>query len=170
MPNVEGTTPLMVAAGVKIWNPGEDGGSLESEEGEVLQAVKLCVELGNDVNAKNSEGETALHGAAYRGVNSIVQYLVDKGARLDVKDIHGLTPLAIATGVNYSDFFHIQQPTADLLSKLMKERGLSSEGQYAGVNLCVDCLQTRADQIHAWLERDEKQEAEFNGKTSAPAN
>ena len=45
-PSADGTTPLMVAAGVAIWNPGEDGGSLAGQEDEVLEAVKMCVELG----------------------------------------------------------------------------------------------------------------------------
>ena len=92
-PAADGTTPLMVAAGLKIFNPGEDGGSLPSQEDEVLEAVKLCVESGSDVNAVNTDSETALHGAAYRGTNTVVQYLVDKGAKLDAKDTRGWTPL-----------------------------------------------------------------------------
>ena len=65
-PNIksaENTTPLMVAAGVDIWNPGEDGGSLTGQENEVLEAVRMCVALGNDVNAVNDLGVMALHGA-----------------------------------------------------------------------------------------------------------
>ena len=62
----------MVAAGVDMWNPGEDGGSTPDDEPEALEAVKMLVELGNDVNAANDRGETALHGAAYRGANTIV--------------------------------------------------------------------------------------------------
>ncbi len=60
----------MVAAGVDLWNPGEDGGSTTDDEPEALEAVKMLVELGNDVNAANDRGETALHGAAYRGANT----------------------------------------------------------------------------------------------------
>ena len=90
IPTADGTTPLMVAAGVAIWNPGEDGGSLAGQEPEVLEAVKMCVELGNDVNAANDLGETALHGAAFRGVNEVVEYLVDQGAKLDARDTRGL--------------------------------------------------------------------------------
>ena len=61
-PSADGTTPLMVAAGVAIWNPGEDGGSLPGQEDEVLEAVELCLEHGNDINAANYRGMTALHG------------------------------------------------------------------------------------------------------------
>ncbi len=167
MPNADGTTPLMVAAGLKIWNPGEDGGSLMGQEGEVLEAVKMCVELGNDVNAVNSDGETALHGAAFRGVNAVAQYLVDKGAKLDAKDVRGWTPLLIANGIDYSDFYKQQTATADLLRQLMRARGISTEGQVADGTECLDCIQTHADQIRAALERDRKMEAEFKAKYPA---
>jgi ankyrin repeat protein len=166
-PNADGTTPLMVAAGLKIWNPGEDGGSLMGQEDEVLEAVKLCVELGNDVNAANSDKETPLHGAAFRGVNAVVQYLVDKGAKLDAKDVRGWTPLLIANGIDYSDFYKVQTATADFLRQLMKDRGISTEGQVADGTECLDCIQTHADQIRAFLEREKKMEAEFNAKSSA---
>jgi ankyrin repeat protein len=101
MPNADKTTPLMVAAGVDLWNPGEDGGTLPGDEPEALEAVKMLVELGNDVNATNDRGETALHGAAYRGGNTIVEYLVSKGAKLDVRSNQGWTPWTIANGVFY---------------------------------------------------------------------
>jgi hypothetical protein len=61
--------------------------------------VKLCWELGMDVDAVNSMGLAAVHGAANRGSDDILQFLVDKGARLDVKDKEGRTPLAWAEGV-----------------------------------------------------------------------
>ena len=67
VPNADLTTPLMVAAGVDMWNPGEDGGATVEHEPEALEAVKMLVALGNDVHAVNDRGETALHGAAYRG-------------------------------------------------------------------------------------------------------
>jgi ankyrin repeat protein len=166
MRNADGTTPLMVAAGLKIWNPGEDGGSLMGQDNEVLEAVKLCVDLGNDVNAVNSDNETALHGAAYRGVNLVVSYLVEKGAKLDAKDVRGWTPLLIANGIDYSDFYKVQTATAELLRQLMKARGISTEGQVADGTECLDCIQTHADQIRALAERDRKMEAEFNSKNS----
>ena len=46
----------MVAAGLYIWNPGEDGGSLAGQEEEVLEAVKICVDQGNDVNVPPNIG------------------------------------------------------------------------------------------------------------------
>ena len=57
-----------------------------------FRAVKLLVdELKADVNAINDRHETALHGAVCRGADSVIQYLVDKGAKLDVKDVEGKT-------------------------------------------------------------------------------
>jgi ankyrin repeat protein len=161
IPTAENTTPLMVAAGLQLWIPGEDGGSLPSQQAEQLEAVKLCVELGLDVNATNDRGETPLHGAAYRGVNAIVEYLVDKGAKLDALDEHGWSALAIARGLTYTDFYKEQPQTAALLRQLMEARGISTEGHAVASTACYDCYQTRPEQARAVLERDKSMEAEF---------
>jgi ankyrin repeat protein len=169
IPSADGTTPLMVAAGLAMWYVGEDGGSLPGQEDEVLEAVKLCVALGNDVNAANNAGETPMHGAAFRGVNAVVDFLVAQGAKLDPRDIRGWTPLTVATGIAYGDVYKQQPQTAELLTKLMKERGLSTEGQVSDGTECLDCIQTHADQARAALERDKKMEAEFNKPTGDQA-
>jgi ankyrin repeat protein len=107
-------TPLMAAAGI-AWASNQDSAS----EAEVLEAVKLLVEeTGADVNAVNDVGETAMHAAAYRGANSVVQYLYDKGAKLDMVALDGRTPLIIADGVEYGNSFAAQPHTAALLRKL----------------------------------------------------
>ncbi len=161
IPNADGTTPLMVASGLAIWNPGEDGGSLTGQEEEVLEAVRICLELGNDVNAVNYRGETALHGAAYRGVNIVVEYLVEQGAKLDARTDPGWTALAIADGLSYTDFYKAQKHTAALLTRLMEARGLPTEGEVIDGSVCFDCLQTRRDQIAAWAEWERRMEEEF---------
>ena len=97
--NEDGSTPLMVAAGLGTNAPGEDPGT----EPEVLEAVKLALELGNDINAVDKNGETAMHGAAYKHVPTVVRYLAEKGARMDVWNTpnkRGWTPLRIADGVH----------------------------------------------------------------------
>jgi len=107
-------TPLMAAAGI-AWASNQDHASEE----QVLEAVKLLVEeVGSDVNAVNDVGETAMHAAAYRGANSVVQYLYDKGAKLDVAALDGRTPLIVADGVEYGNSFAAQPHTAVLLRKL----------------------------------------------------
>jgi uncharacterized protein len=97
-PNIgtfEGTTPLMAAAGVNwVYDQTFDEGPAAR-----LEAVRLCLEVGNDVNAINSMGLTALMGAANRGSDDIIKFLTEKGARLDVKDKEGRTALAWAEGV-----------------------------------------------------------------------
>jgi ankyrin repeat protein len=65
----------------------------------LLEAVRLCVELGMDVNAANSMGITAVMGAANRGSDDIIEYLVAHGARLDVADHENRSPLDWARGV-----------------------------------------------------------------------
>ncbi|MGE0393869.1 MAG: ankyrin repeat domain-containing protein [Vicinamibacterales bacterium] len=123
IPTVENITALEVAAGVAQFNPGEDAGT----EDESLDAVRYCIEeLGMDVNHVDDNGETALHGAAYKGFNRLTQYLVDKGAKLDAQNVLGWTPLTIANGVMYTNFYKSQRHTAALLVKLMKERGLEA--------------------------------------------
>ena len=60
--------------------------------------MKLCHELGNDVNAVNSMGLTALMGAANRGSDDIIKFLVEKGAKLDLKDKEGRTRARLGRG------------------------------------------------------------------------
>jgi len=92
---VGGTTALMAAAGIN-WVVDQ---TYDEGPKRLLEAVKLCYELGMDVNAVNSMGLTAVHGAANRGSDDIIRFLVEKGARLDVKDKEGRTPLTWAEGV-----------------------------------------------------------------------
>ena len=66
-------------------------------EALTLEAVKIAAERGVDVNGANTDGNTALHAAAARGYDTVVKYLVEKGARLDIKNEKGQTPLAAAT-------------------------------------------------------------------------
>lgn len=169
IPTADGTTPLMVAAGLAIWNPGEDGGSFTGQEEEVLEAVRICVDGGNDVNARNYRNETALHGVAFRGVNPVVDYLVEQGADLTALTDDGWSPLAFARGFSYSDFYKAHTHTAARIEELMRERGLDTEGDAHRVpgEVCYDCLQTRRDQIRAVTERDEWMEANFDPASRA---
>jgi ankyrin len=65
-------------------------------EAMTLEAVQVAAELGVDVNAANADGNTALHAVAARGYNTVVQFLVEKGARRDARNKKGQTPLAAA--------------------------------------------------------------------------
>jgi ankyrin repeat protein len=91
---VRNTIPLMVAAGV-----GRYEERTEAQYKNALEAVVAAVESGNDVNAADDNGWTALHGSAYTGANAIIEFLASKGAKMDVKDKFGQTPLSIASAV-----------------------------------------------------------------------
>jgi ankyrin repeat protein len=64
-----------------------------------LEAVKMLVELGGDVNQVNEMGLAPLHGAAFRWSDEVISYLVERGAKLDARDKVGRTPLTWASGV-----------------------------------------------------------------------
>jgi ankyrin repeat protein len=88
------STALMAAAGLdKVEKYPRPSGP---EFGPEIEAIKLCLSLGADINAANDQGRTALHGAAQSGANPIIQFLVDHGAKLDSKDKQGRTPLDLA--------------------------------------------------------------------------
>jgi ankyrin len=67
-------------------------------EAVTLEAVTIAAELGVDVNAANADGNTALHTVAARGYDTVVKFLVEKGARVEVTNKRGQTPLAVAMG------------------------------------------------------------------------
>jgi ankyrin repeat protein len=101
--NAENSTPLMEAAGLASRSPGEDAGT----EKEVLEAVQVLLDLGADLNAVDKNGETAMHGAAYKNLPQVVRFLAAKGAKIDVwnqQDKFGWTPLAIAVGYRFGNF------------------------------------------------------------------
>jgi ankyrin repeat protein len=118
-----GTTALMAAAGVGIWAPGENPGT----HAECLAAMELALQAGGgDVNAIDLNGETALHGAIYRGGNvDAIRFLADRGAALDVVNSKGWTPVFVADGVEYTpDVLKRYPEAAALLRSLLAERGL----------------------------------------------
>jgi ankyrin repeat protein len=118
IPTIEGTTALMAAAGVNwVFDQTYDEGPKA-----LLEAVQLCYSLGMDVNAVNSMGLTALHGAANRGSDDIIRFLVEKGARLDVKDKEGRTPLTWAEGVFLATHPAKPKPSSIELIKSMSAR------------------------------------------------
>jgi uncharacterized protein len=89
----EGNTAFMFAAGVGYRDKNTRGA-----ENEALEAVRVAFDQHPDINQTNIQGETALHGAALRGADTIVQFLVDHGAKLDLKTKRQFTPLDVAMG------------------------------------------------------------------------
>jgi len=116
----DGNTALMFAAGVGYRDKNTKG-----SESEALEALKLAVGLGMDVNQADSRGETALHGAAGRGADTIVQYLVEQGAKLDAKTKIGLTPLDYAMGKN--EVFQLPVPHDSTVALIRKLGGVEGK-------------------------------------------
>ena len=166
LPTVQGVTPLMAAAGLGFWD-GESPGPLTGvPESESVEALKLTLELGNDVNAvadfggpalegdggtlirrhplnfmkydgphdapldvvppKDALGDmrwtgsTALHGAAMRGSNALVKFLLDHGATIDARNKLGWTPLMCAEGIFVANTLKDWPETVALIRTLMK--------------------------------------------------
>jgi ankyrin repeat protein len=123
LPNADNSPPLLAAAGVGTRAPGEEAGT----ESEVLEAVALAIELGGDINAVDDNGETAMHGAAYKSLPKVVQYLADRGAKIEIwnrKNKYGWTPLLIAEGYRVGNF----KPSVETIAaihQVMRAAGVS---------------------------------------------
>jgi ankyrin repeat protein len=151
-----GITPLMVAAGLDTWEGETPGPHTGLPESERLEAVKLAIELGNDVNAAADfgdyrmdgdaeytllyyphnlselqelgvgdprwSGSTALHGSIISNQPTIVQYLVDHGAKLDAKTATGWTPLMMTRGVFLANTGRLFPAAEAILMKALAER------------------------------------------------
>jgi uncharacterized protein len=127
MPNTNGTTPLMVAAGLETTEPLEEAG----EEPEALEAVKMLLDLGADINAVDNDGSTAMHGAAYAQYPLVVKLLAERGADPQIwKNANkaGVTPLFAAEG-HIGRLPRPDQQTIEAVTRLMVAAGLSTEGE-----------------------------------------
>jgi len=115
IPTFNGTTALMAAAGVN-WVIGE---TFSESPAVWIQAVQLCLDQGIDVNAVNAMGLQAVHGAANRGSDDIIELLAKHGAQLDRPDKEGRTPYIWAQGVFLATNSPVAKPsTMALIDKL----------------------------------------------------
>ena len=123
--NADNCTPLMVACGIGV---GSDAANeTAGEEPEVLEAAELLLSLGADINAADANGETAMHGAALKNLPRVIQFLADKGARIEVwnqKNKYGWTPLLIGEGHRPGNF----KPSAETvvaIHRIMRVAGIT---------------------------------------------
>ena len=107
----------MVAAGLGrcTFNPNIKRGTRSPSAEE---AVTVLLDAGADVNAVNEADFTALHGAAFRGLNEVIQILVDRGANINARDYRGRTPYRISEGAKQSFQFQAYADTAEFLESL----------------------------------------------------
>ena len=120
IPNVSGITPLMAAAG--NGSVGLDTRGRYKTEAQAVEAVKVLVAAGADINARDNAGQTALYGAATWGWNDLVRALAAEKADLTIKDSRGRTAADVAMGGASSSGRASAEPhpeTAALLRKLM---------------------------------------------------
>ncbi len=134
IPTAHNDTALAVASGIG-W---VEGVTFEWSPEESVEAVKMCLDLGIDVNAVDDQGRTALHGAAHKGRTEVIQILVDHGANLEAHDFgsrdtfagamkgktwipldwaRGLVRVGVQSAIAHPD-------AANLLVKLMTDKGL----------------------------------------------
>lgn len=123
LPNVDGATPFMAAAGLGTRSAGEEAGTEE----EAIETMEYLLSLGADINGVSKMGDTAMHGAAFANFPKVVKYLAAKGAKLEVwnqKNKRGWTPLLIAEGHRFGNFKPSFE-TIEAIHELLLAHGLT---------------------------------------------
>jgi ankyrin repeat protein len=133
LPNADGSSPLLAASGVGALGDGDEAAATEEE---ALEAVKLLLDLGADINAKDKNGETAMHGAAYQSLPKLVKMLADRGADIRVwnqKNKWEWTPLMIAEGHRPGNFRPAPETIA-AIEGVMKAAGVTPPPKVKAAN------------------------------------
>jgi ankyrin repeat protein len=121
--NADQCPPLLPAAGLGTKAPGEEAGTEE----EAMEAVRLLLSLGADINAVDKNGETVMHGAAYASWPKMARLLAERGAEIKIwhrKNRQGWTPLIIAQGFRQGNF-KPSVPTIDAISGILLAHGVT---------------------------------------------
>ena len=123
IPNLQGCKPILAAAGVGVFAPGEEAGLID----DALEAVAFLLEIGADINSVDNSGETVMHGAAYKCAPQMIRLLDQRGAKIEVwntKNKSGWTPLMIAQGFRPGNFRPIAEVTK-AISEVMESHGVT---------------------------------------------
>jgi len=128
---VGNATPLMVAVGL-----GKQNRFTPEQEARSLAVVKKLIALGADVNEATATGWTALHAAAINGTNSLIELLVENGARLDVQNGCGRTPLSLAEAENDVGLINRSRPKESTVT-LLRKLGAGKSSSAGPVGECV---------------------------------
>ena len=125
IPNADHANAMIVAAGLGTRSPGEDAGT----EPEVVEALQAALDLGVDINAVDDNGETAMHGAAYKNLPGAVRFLASHGAKIEIwnrKDKQGWMPLTIARGYRFGNY-KPSPVTVEAIEEVMRAAGVPIE-------------------------------------------
>ncbi len=123
IPNSQGCKPILAAAGVGVFAPGEEAGLID----DALEAVAFLLEIGADINSVDNSGETVMHGAAYKCAPQMIRLLDQRGAKIEIwntKNKSGWTPLMIAQGFRPGNFRPIAEVT-EAISEIMESHGIT---------------------------------------------
>jgi len=121
-PNDYGTTPLLAAAGVGTNSAEEEPGT----EAEILEAVKLVLAHGGNVNDVDKNGNTAMHGAAHKRAPSVIRFLAQNGAKIEIWNQPNnakQTPVQVAEGVRVGLNIRSHAPSAEAIREVMAAAG-----------------------------------------------
>jgi len=124
--NRDGINPLMAAAG--LGTAEQDTTGRYKTEAQAIESIQILIDAGLDVNATDRRGRTAAHGAALQGYNDVLRFLARVGARLDVEDQNGHTPLDTALGLAGGFGFSgregiVREDTAAVIRELLAAQG-----------------------------------------------
>jgi ankyrin repeat protein len=122
IPNEDGCTTLLVAAGIGSTAPEEEAGS----EDEILRTLDFLLSLGAEINTVDDNGETAMHGAAYKNVPEVARYLHEQGHKISIwnkNNNEDRTPLLIAEGYRPGNF-KPSFATVDAIIEIMRSQGV----------------------------------------------
>jgi ankyrin repeat protein len=143
MPN--GATALMLAAGMNSATNEDrrginviDFGKLEPGS-QVLPVVITALEIGGGINATTDAGDTALHAAVTHRYETVIQYLVDHGADVNVRNRQGLTPMGLLAARRVGG----EKPTASTVA------GAASSGGAIGDEIASQRIATLLVQLGA---------------------
>jgi ankyrin repeat protein len=122
LPQDQGVTPLMAAAGLRSF--AIDTRGRYRTEAEALAGTRLLLDAGADLGARERSGQTAVFGAASQGWNSVVELLAERGADLSVEDDNGFTPIDAALGRirgpgRAGSVVNVHEDTAALIESLL---------------------------------------------------
>ncbi len=126
---MNGTTASMAAiAGSSTRGRRDVSAEPQEESRRTLGSVKLALDLGVDVNATDAAGNTALHNAASRKLDPIVEYLAARGAELDARNSRGQTPLTLAMAGPRGPTFYLRGPDTSNTVEILLRLGATDKG------------------------------------------